>query len=193
MSTERSPEDRSSGAQAGPVAELAFGDTLTEGRRGNNDQVRKYCMLGHQRRNRSLASRARHVRPRRVARRELRTEWTEIALPALLVLIVSIPVMVLEEDWHGRPMIDEGTHLWILPAFVVACAFLFGGGLAGFRCRSAAVAHALPAAIFAVAILLFGAVWRRFWVVHEGTPIAVVYLWCLGVTAALMLSLIGSL
>jgi hypothetical protein len=108
------------------------------------------------------------------------------------VLIVSIPVMVVEEDWHGRPMIDEGTHLWILPAFLVASAFLFGGALAGFRSPSTAVAHAVPAASFALAILLLGAVLRRFWVVHEGVPIAVVYLWCLGIIGALMLSLIGS-
>jgi hypothetical protein len=161
--------------------------------------VPKYEMSGGKRRNRPPApARALHARPRRdpperVARRELGKEWAEIALSACLVLIVSIPVMIVEEDWHGHPMIDEGTHLWILPAFLVASAFLFGGALAGFRGPSAAVAHAVPAASFALAILLLGAVLRRFWVVHEGTPIAVVYLWCLGIIGALMLSLIGSL
>jgi hypothetical protein len=109
------------------------------------------------------------------------------------VLIVSIPVMVVEEDWHGRPMIDEGSHLWIVPAFLVASAFLFGGALVGFRSPSAAVAHAVLSASFALAILLLGAVLRRFWVVHEGVPITVVYLWCLGVVGALMLTWIGSL
>jgi len=120
-------------------------------------------------------------------------QWAKIALPTCLVLIVSIPVMVIEEDWHGRPMIDEGTYLWLLPAFVVASAFLFGGALAGFRSPSTAVAHAVPVASFALAILLLGALLRRFWVVHEGVPIAVVYLWCLGIIGSLMLSLIGSL
>jgi hypothetical protein len=155
---------------------MAVGGTLTEGRLVNNDQVPNYEMSGGKRRNRP---------PRG-------TKWAEIALPTCLVLIVSIPVMVVEEDWHGRPMIDEGTHLWILPAFLVASAFLFGGALAGFRSPSTAVAHAVPAASFALAILLLGAVLRRFWVVHEGVPIAVVYLWCLGIIGALMLSLIGS-
>jgi len=172
---------------------------LTECRLVNNDQVPNYEMSGGKRRNRPpAADRARHARPRRdpperVARRELGTEWAEIALPACLVLIVSIPVMIVEENWHGRPMIDEGTHLWILPAFLVASAFLFGGALAGFRGPSAAVAHGVPAASFALVALLLGAVLRRFWVVHEGVPIAVVYLWCLGIIGALMLSLIGSL
>jgi hypothetical protein len=153
------------------------GGTLTEGRLVNNDQMADYRMSGGKRRNRL---------PRGA-------KWAKIALPTCLVLIVSIPVMVVEEDWHGRPMIDEGTHLWLLPAFVVASAFLFGGALAGFRSPSTAVAHAVPAASFALAILLLGAVLRRFWVVHEGVPIAVVYLWCLGIIGSLMLSLIGSL
>jgi hypothetical protein len=109
------------------------------------------------------------------------------------VLIVSIPVMVIEEDWHGRPMIDEGTYLWILPAFLVASAFLFGGALAGFRSPSTAVGHAVLVTTFALVILLLGAMLRRFWVVHEGVPIAVLYLWCLGIIGALMLTLIGSL
>ncbi len=120
-------------------------------------------------------------------------KWAEIALPTCLVLLVSIPVMVVEEDWHGHPMIDQGTHLWILPAALVASAFLFGGALAGFRRPSTAVHHAVATASLALAILLFGAVFRRFWVVHEGAQSAVVFLWCLGVISALMLSLIGSL
>ena len=150
---------------------------MTEGRLVNDDQVPNYEMSGGQRRNRPPWG----------------TKWAEIALPTCLVLIVSIPVMVFEEDWHGRPMIDERTHLWILPAFLVASAFLFSGALAGFRSPSTAVAHAVPAASFALAILLLGAMVRRFWVVHEGVPIAVVELWCLGIIGALMLSLIGSL
>jgi hypothetical protein len=109
------------------------------------------------------------------------------------VLVVSIPAMIVEENWHGQPMIDEGTHLWILPAVLVAAAFLIGGALAGFRSRSTAVAHAGAAASFAVAILVLGAVYRRINVVHEGLPNDVVRLWVLGALAALALSVIGSL
>ena len=121
------------------------------------------------------------------------TKWAEIALPTCLVLIVSIPVMVVEEDWHGHPMIEQGPYLWILPAFLVASAFLFGGALAGFRDPSTAVAHTVLATSFALTILLLGAVVRRFWVVHEGVQNAVVLLWCLGIIGAFTLSLIGSL
>ncbi len=121
------------------------------------------------------------------------TRWADVALPTCLVLVVSIPALVVEEDWHGRPMIEQGTHLWILPAFLVASAFLLGGALAGFRCPSTAVVHAVAAASFALAILLLGAVLRRLWVAHEATQSAVVHLWCIGVLGAFTLSLIGSL
>jgi hypothetical protein len=121
------------------------------------------------------------------------TKLMDIALPTCLVLVVSIPAMIVEEDWHGRPMIDQGTHLWILPALLVASAFLFGGALAGFRCPSTGVAHAVAAGTLAVAVLLLGAMYRRVWFVHESVPYAVVRLWCLGVVGAFMLSVIGSL
>jgi hypothetical protein len=122
-----------------------------------------------------------------------RTKWAGVVLPACVVLAVSIPAMIVEEDWHGRPMIDEGTHLWILPALLVAASFLLGGALAGFRFRSTAVAHAGAVAIFAVAVLVLGAMVRRFGVVHEGVPNAVVHLWILGALVALVLCVVGSL
>ena len=178
---------------------VGVGGTLTAGRLVNNDQMPNHAVSAGKRRKRPpAAARGRHARPRRDpaerdARRELGPKWAEIALPACLVLIVSIPVMIVEEDWHGRPMIDEGTHLWILPALLVASAFLLGGALAGFRGPSAAAAHAVSAASFALAILLLGEVVRRFWVVHQGVPITVVQLWCLGIIGALILSLFGSL
>jgi hypothetical protein len=147
-----------------------------EGRLVDNGQVPNYEVSG-----------GRRNRPTR------RTKWAEIALSTCLVLIVSIPVMIVEEDWHGHPMIEQGPYLWILPAFLVASAFLLGGGLAGFRGPSTAVAHAVLAASFALVILLLGALVRRFWVVHEGVQNAVLLLWCLGIIGAFILSLIGSL
>jgi hypothetical protein len=113
-------------------------------------------------------------------------------MPICLVLLVSVPVMAAEEGWHGRPMIDQGTYLWILPAFLVASTFFLGGALAGFRCPSCAVAHASTAASISVVVLLLGAVFRRVWIVHEGTQNAVLFLWFLGVTGAITLSVLGS-
>ena len=77
-------------------------------------------------------------------------KWTEIALPTCLILVVAVPVMVVEEDWHGHPMIDESTHLWILPAALVTLAFFCGGGFAGFRRPSTAALSALAVASIAL-------------------------------------------
>jgi VIT1/CCC1 family predicted Fe2+/Mn2+ transporter len=132
-------------------------------------------------------------RDEKPGRPDRRTKWAGVLLPACVVLVVSIPAMIVEEDWHGQPMIDEGTHLWILPALLVAGSFLLGGALAGFRFRSSAVAHAGAVASFAVAVLVLGAVFRRFSVVHEGVPNDVVRLWILGALAALVLCVLGSL
>jgi hypothetical protein len=132
-------------------------------------------------------------RVERQMRSSLRTKWAEIGVPVCLVLIISVPVMIVEESWHGRPMIDEGNHLWIAPALLVASAFLFGGALAGFRRPSNAVRRSVAVAVLALAILLSGAALRRSWVVHEGTQNAVLFLWCLGAMGSLVLSWIGSL
>ena len=119
--------------------------------------------------------------------------WADVAGSVLLVLAVSIPTMVIEEDWHGRPMIDQGTHLWILAACLVAGAFFAGGAIVAFRRPSAATRYATATAVLAVAILLCGALYRRFWVVHEVLPTPVQGLWFAGVVAAVVLSLAGSL
>jgi hypothetical protein len=134
----------------------------------------------------------REARPRRRSGSRPESTWVDIALPICLVLLVSVPVMMVEEGWHGRPMIDEGTYLWILPAFLVASAFFLGGALAGFRRPSSWVAHALAVACISLVTLLLGAVIRRIWIAHEGTQNAVLFLWFLGVAGAITLSVIGS-
>ena len=119
--------------------------------------------------------------------------WADIAGSALLVLAVSVPTMAIEEDWHGRPMIDQPTHLWIIAACVVAGAFFAGGAIAAFLRPSAPTRYAAATGLVAVAVLLVGGLYRRLWLVHEQVPVAVQQLWCLGVIGAIALSLAGSL
>jgi hypothetical protein len=64
--------------------------------------------------------------------------------------------------------------------------------VAGYRRPSRAVLNSACAAGFAVVVLLLGAGARRIWVAHS-MSIAVGRLWCLGVAAALVLSVTGSL
>jgi heme/copper-type cytochrome/quinol oxidase subunit 3 len=113
-------------------------------------------------------------------------------MSALVVLVVSVPTMAIEEDWHGRPMIDQPTHLWILAALLVAGAFVVGGALAGLLRPQSAMACATAAATLALGVLLVAAVSRRFFVVHEGVSSDVARLWFFGVVSALALSAVGS-
>jgi hypothetical protein len=126
-------------------------------------------------------------------RRSRGGRWTDIGLSTCLVLAVSVPTMALEEDWNGRPMIDETNHLWIIAAFLVAAAFLVGGAMAGYRRPAAAATDSAAAAGIAVAVLLMGAVSRRLWMTHQDVPFAVARLWCLGVVASLLLSSAGAM
>jgi hypothetical protein len=118
--------------------------------------------------------------------------WADIAGSALLVLAVSVPTMIIEEDWHGRPMIDQPTHLWILAGCLVAASFFAGGAIVAFRRPSAPTRYAAATGILAVLVLLTGGLFRRLWMVHERVPIDVQHLWLLGVIAAVALSLAGS-
>jgi hypothetical protein len=40
-----------------------------------------------------------------------RSSWADIAVSAVLVLVISVPTMIVEEDWHGHPMIEQPGHL----------------------------------------------------------------------------------
>jgi predicted permease len=119
--------------------------------------------------------------------------WADIVGSVLLVLAVSVPTMILEEDWHGRPMIDQPTHLWILAAGLVAGAFFAGGAVVAFRRPSAPTWYAAATGVIAVGILLIGAICRRLWVAHEFIPRGVQMLWLAGVIGALTMTLAGSL
>jgi hypothetical protein len=50
-------------------------------------------------------------------------------LGAVATLIIAAPTLAIEEDWHGRPMVDQPGHLWVIPTLVVAAAFTLGGVL----------------------------------------------------------------
>jgi hypothetical protein len=51
----------------------------------------------------------------------------------VVTLVVTAPTLVIEENWHGRPMIDQPGHLWLLPTLVVAAGFALGGAVCARR------------------------------------------------------------
>ncbi|HKH88988.1 MAG TPA: hypothetical protein VKA05_09190 [Acidimicrobiales bacterium] len=130
--------------------------------------------------------------PPAARRRRPAFAWVDVRRSALWMLAISVPTMAVEEDWHGHPMIDDSTHLWLVAAGLVVVAFLVGGILAGYRRPSAATMHATAAAALAVSVLLLAALARRLWLAHEGVPGAVAQLWCYAVGAAFVLSVAGS-
>jgi hypothetical protein len=79
--------------------------------------------------------------------------------------------MIIEEDWHGRPMIDQPTHLWIVAACFVAGAFFAGGAVVAFRRPYAPTRYAAATAVVAVVVLLIGGLYRRIWVRTSATTL----------------------
>ncbi|MGH9047491.1 MAG: hypothetical protein ACRDVW_09280 [Acidimicrobiales bacterium] len=48
---------------------------------------------------------------------------------AIVTLVIAAPTLIIEEDWHGRPMLDQPGHLWVIPTIIVAFAFALGGAI----------------------------------------------------------------
>jgi hypothetical protein len=119
--------------------------------------------------------------------------WRDACTSAIVILVIAVPTMAVEEDWHGRPMIDQAGHLWLAAAFLVVVAFLTGGALAGYRRPSSPTIQAAAGAGLALAVLVVGAVARRLLIAHDGLPVDVAQLWCLAIVAAMLVSAVGSL
>ncbi|MGH9089108.1 MAG: hypothetical protein ACRDYZ_13530 [Acidimicrobiales bacterium] len=111
----------------------------------------------------------------------------------LLTLVVAVPTLVLAEDWHGRPLIDQGGYGWLAPAAVVALAFVAGGVLTGRRSADAgrAVGRGLAVGVLAVAILLAGDVVRRV-LMNPTLPMGVVDYWIEAAAASVSLAVAGA-
>ena len=128
-----------------------------------------------------------------VVRRPVRVNWAEVGIGLAVMLVISLPTMTIEENWrHGRPMIDQHTLWWIAAAVVVLGAFFLAGLVLGYRRPASAAVDSAVAAGLAVAVLLVGAMYRRVWVVHEGTPEIVLKWLVLGAVGAVAASLYGS-
>jgi hypothetical protein len=122
-------------------------------------------------------------------------EITRALVPSVaLILVIAVPTMVVEEEWGGRPMIEQGNLLWLVPAALVILAFFLGGRLVGKRTRSpssAPVAGAMVG-IVATATLLLGGYVRRHWILHEVYWADVLRLWIGATIAAVAVAVAGA-
>ena len=125
------------------------------------------------------------------ARAAERARWSVMLQGLVLTLGVAAPTLVLEENWRGRPMIDQPGRAWVLPTLVVAAAFAVGGAVGARRAAQLwrALFQGLTLGTAAAGTLLVADVVRRA-MDHRAVSAGVLHLW---VEAALLSIVIASL
>ncbi|MDA8062845.1 MAG: hypothetical protein M0T80_10555 [Actinomycetota bacterium] len=121
----------------------------------------------------------------------------------LVTLVVAVPSMVVAEEWHGRPMIDQPGLWWLLPGAVAVAGFFAGGALAarptssgerptssGRACATSAFAGARVGAL--AAVLLVAADGARRALLDPTLPAGVVAYWVEAAAAAVVASVSGA-
>jgi hypothetical protein len=121
-----------------------------------------------------------------------RFDWSRVVIGLIITLVVSVPTLAIEEDWHGSPLIDQPDHKWVLPAILVALAFVIGGMIAASRRRwwLDGALHGLAVGVVATALLLAADVVRRHGL-HKAANPGVFKLWVVAAIAASALGAIG--
>jgi hypothetical protein len=85
--------------------------------------------------------------------RQRRHEWT-VALGLLVGFFIACPTFLIEEFWHGKPLIDQRGMGWIIPAVIMVIGFLLGGAIVGHQSRGVFSAF-VHGALMGAATLLF--------------------------------------
>jgi len=126
------------------------------------------------------------------APRTRRFDWARATIGLVVILVVSVPTLAVEENWHGTPLIDQPDHKWVLPAIVVAAAFVVGGLIAASRRRwwLDGALHGLLVGAVASAVLLAADAVRRHGLHKTANP-AVFKLWVVAAIASCALGAIG--
>jgi hypothetical protein len=117
--------------------------------------------------------------------------WVAMAQGLIVTFVLATPTLAIEEDWHGRPMIDQPGHLWVVPTFVAAAAFAIGGVLCARRTTESwrALVEGLALGATVAGTFLVVDVVRRA-VRHQALSQGVLRLW---VEAALLSVVLASL
>jgi len=118
--------------------------------------------------------------------------WQSLGLGLFVALVIVGPTFLVEQTWHGAPLIDRGGLLWLIPSFVMAIGFFVGGMIAGHRRKGlkGALAHGLLVAALTVALAFAGDLVRRD-ALGEGLPVIIFGYWMAAVAVALVVGGLG--
>jgi hypothetical protein len=135
-----------------------------------------------------------HARTRASAAHQTYRHESTFGLGVLVGFLIACPTFLIEESWHGTPLIDQRGSWWVLPASVIAFGLVAGGAVVGIRCRQvwqALLAGALVAAVNAGLIFIVDIVRRRAIGKHL-TP-GVERLWFYAAIGSIVVGLAGGL
>lgn len=109
-----------------------------------------------------------------------------------VTLVVAVPTLAIEEDWHGRPMIDQPGHLWVLPTVIVAVVFAIGGAIGtwGLDELWRALRDGLVIGVCSAGVLLLADVARRA-IRDQVVSEAVARLWIEGALLSVVMAALG--
>ena len=112
----------------------------------------------------------------------------------MFTLLIVGPTMVWEEIWRGRPMIDQGGNLWLVPAVVVTLAYFVGGAIAGRHRRrpGGALIQGVALALSTSSVLVTADLVRRI-VIGNHQSAAVALLWLAAAAGTILIAVLGSL
>jgi hypothetical protein len=117
--------------------------------------------------------------------------WPKILFGVILTLAVAAPTLIIEENWHGKPMIDQPGQLWVIPTLVVAIAFAAGGAIGARRITELweSLFHGLMVGTAASVVLLAADVRRA--TVHRPLSEGVTRLWVESALLSIVLASLG--
>lgn len=125
-------------------------------------------------------------------RRTRTATWRDGGIGLAFTMVVAVPTLVVAEDWHGRPLIDQGGLGWLVPALVVAAAFATGGAIAGRGRRlGPATAAGLTVGVLGVLVLIAADGVRRM-LMNPTLPMGVVAYWLEGAAVSVVLATVGA-
>lgn len=120
--------------------------------------------------------------------------WQSLSDGFLLSLVVVGPAFLFEELWRGKPMIDQGGMLWLIPALIMTAGFFAGGRVAGRNrsTQSGAFTQGLLVAGLTLGMIFVADMIRRL-ILTQALSWTVIALWVSSALGALLVAGLGGI